>query len=80
MAAQKLNLPSLEKFIRDNHGLDEIIFYLDMVYYRYTEYCLALCYESDHMVSEEMVVCRCWIEDVKNLFEEMKEELESIEN
>ncbi len=80
MDNQKLNLPSLEAFIRENHGLDEVIACLHEVYYRFTEYSLVLCYESDHTVSDEMIRCRNWLEALKNLFEAMKEELEKVEN
>ncbi len=73
MADEKLNLQPLQELLTQEVELDELIEHLDTVYYCFTECALKASYLEDEPVDDVVIVSRYWIERLKQVFEEIKQ-------
>ena len=72
MTNEKLNLQPLQELLKREVDLDDLIKYLDSIYYYFTEFSLKTSYFEDVSIEEEVVICSYWIGRLKQMFEEMR--------
>jgi len=73
MTNEKVNLRPLQEFLMKEVELDELIKHLDTLYYSFTECALKASNLEDEPVCDVVVVSRYWIERLKQIFEEIKQ-------
>ena len=72
MNSEKLNLQPLHELLTREVDLDDLIKYLDSIYYYFTEFSMKTSYFEDVSIEEEAIICRYWIARIKQMFEELK--------
>jgi hypothetical protein len=78
MTTEKVSLRPLQEFLMKEVELDELIKHLDTTYYCFTECALKASNLEDEPICDTVVVSRYWIERLKQIFEEIKQN-ESLE-
>ena len=73
MTNEKVNLRPLQELLMKEVELDELIKHLDTIYYCFTECALKASHLEDEPVCDVIIVSRYWIERLKQIFEEIKQ-------
>ena len=71
MTNEKLNLQSLQEFLKSEVDLSDLINYLDAFYYYFTEFSMKTSCFENVLIEKEAIICQHWFVRLKQVFEEM---------